>query len=367
LNIPEIAKYLLSHPINNNCEDFFNKSPQEIIQSQALKNKFLNQPILSSSLKKLCEEKLYIPSKLNKGSNNSYDGIIFNFCSILNPRFSPVVPNDAKDFLIFILERIHCELNKPNNKINNDNDNFNESFAKFFSFFAIFCRSVITDQFNWINESISTCKNCKNNTFHYQTFPYLVLDLERTRKEQFKIAHFKKIKKYKMEKDEKSFNKWYNEYYQQKENIFINLKDCIDYYINKENKYNISCQFCYAQNQNILTNKIYSSPNIFIFILNRGKNNIHDVKMKYPQTLDLTGYIILDVSPKKYELIGVVTHLGFSGSEGHFIAFCKSPIDGKWFRYNDDKVSEADNHNIYNEGKAYILFYRKVDIKILDS
>ena len=80
--------------------------------------------------------------------------------------------------------------------------------------------------------------------------------------------------------------------------------------------------------------------------------------MNYPPTLELSEYIELNSCPNTYELIGVITHLGVSGPGGHFIAYCKSPIDEKWYKYNDDKVTEADKFNIYNEGVAYILFYR---------
>ena len=85
--------------------------------------------------------------------------------------------------------------------------------------------------------------------------------------------------------------------------------------------------------------------------------------MNYPPILELSEYIELNTCPNTYELIGVITHLGVSGPGGHFIAFCKSPIDEKWYKYNDDKVSEADKFNIYNEGVAYILFYRHTKYK----
>ena len=83
--------------------------------------------------------------------------------------------------------------------------------------------------------------------------------------------------------------------------------------------------------------------------------------MNYPPELDLSKYIqTADKSPTKYELIGVITHLGVSGPNGHFIAFCKNIMNGKWYKYNDQTVSEADNFSVHNEGIAYILFYNMV-------
>ena len=41
-----------------------------------------------------------------------------------------------------------------------------------------------------------------------------------------------------------------------------------------------------------------------------------------------------------YELIGLVTHYGESNAGGHFMARCKSPIDGNWYLYNDQNVTK---------------------------
>ena len=83
--------------------------------------------------------------------------------------------------------------------------------------------------------------------------------------------------------------------------------------------------------------------------------------MDYPPQLDMSKYVeTTDKSPTKYELTGVITHLGVSGPNGHFIAFCKNIMDGKWYKYNDEIVTEADNFSVHNEGIAYILFYNMV-------
>ncbi len=63
-----------------------------------------------------------------------------------------------------------------------------------------------------------------------------------------------------------------------------------------------------------------------------------------------------------YKLIGVVTHLGESGASGHFIAYCRSPIDNQWYRYNDDIVTKVNNfqREIIEYAMPYILFFQKV-------
>ena len=56
--------------------------------------------------------------------------------------------------------------------------------------------------------------------------------------------------------------------------------------------------------------------------------------------------------------------MGESGASGHFIASCRSPIDGQWYQYNDDLVSRINsfNNEILNYAMPYVLFYQKKKI-----
>ena len=63
-----------------------------------------------------------------------------------------------------------------------------------------------------------------------------------------------------------------------------------------------------------------------------------------------------------YELIRVVTHYGESSANGHFISRCISPIDEKWYSYNDaivNKIGFFSKNEFYN-GHPYIFFYKKL-------
>ena len=46
---------------------------------------------------------------------------------------------------------------------------------------------------------------------------------------------------------------------------------------------------------------------------------------------------------------------------GHFIVYCKSPNDKKWYLYNDAMVSQIKNveNDINSRGIPYVLFYQK--------
>ena len=62
-------------------------------------------------------------------------------------------------------------------------------------------------------------------------------------------------------------------------------------------------------------------------------------------------------------MIGVVTHLGESDASGHFIAYCKSPIDRCWYQYNDELVFEVKDFSkeIRDYVEPEILFYQKIN------
>jgi len=60
-----------------------------------------------------------------------------------------------------------------------------------------------------------------------------------------------------------------------------------------------------------------------------------------------------------YELVAVANHFG-SRSEGHYIAHCRSAVDGLWYWFDDTNVT----CRVHSEGPsthAYVLFHRQVD------
>ena len=71
-------------------------------------------------------------------------------------------------------------------------------------------------------------------------------------------------------------------------------------------------------------------------------------------------------SYKKYFLCGIITHLGESGTSGHFIAYCRNDINDKFTRYNDDMVTKVNvmkamstkiSMNEKEKKTPYILIY----------
>ena len=119
------------------------------------------------------------------------------------------------------------------------------------------------------------------------------------------------------------------------------------------------CEKCGNNNAKICSlTQIFSSPNILMIVLNRGKGLQFNIKIIFQEQLcvkTLNGNQL-------YELQSVVKHLGDSSATGHFIAYCKSPIPrfkNNWYCYNDKTVVEANDwKSIHDVGHTYILFYQ---------
>ena len=282
-----------------------------------------------------------------------------NTIEAMNISFKLGQDGDYKDFIVFLLEQFHKELKKTNN--NDDNiclDRKNESFNQydknqilnhFLEDFKNEC-SIIYDTFFGYNEITNECLNCKNiydsknlensKSYKYEVFNCLTFPLEEVQKMKNNSNH--------------------NNIQINQKNI-VSLYDCF-YYIsksiqNKGEKKNI-CHVCKKMGDSIITTNIYSSPSVLILILKWGKNN--DVNLNYEEIIDITKFVQLKGhSNIIYNLYGVIAQI--EGSNTNFVASCKSPIDNKWYRYNDAIVKLITNvqKDVIEFGIPYILFYVK--------
>ena len=298
----------------------------------------------------------------------------------LNGKFKQGEQNDAKEFILYVITKLNEELNDYPYEKDNDSkikkplikdDNKKEKNSEYYNYedcYKYSHSSIISDTFCWDKQILVNCKNCSHVTQSFQSCFYMKFELETIRREKYFRENESKIQKIipnteLTENDIEEINNKISIEYEKKQNTPVSLKECIDYYLseksieNKENK----CKFCCGNNL-FLKNNIYASPNVFIFILERGKNNIYNVKLEFSESLNLTEYVVSDSCEHKYnnyKLIGVVTHTGMSGGkDGHFIAFIKSQIGSKWYKCNDDNVTEAERTEVFNTGYPYVLLYK---------
>ncbi|OAQ98848.1 hypothetical protein LLEC1_05980, partial [Akanthomyces lecanii] len=86
-----------------------------------------------------------------------------------------------------------------------------------------------------------------------------------------------------------------------------------------------------------------------------------DVLVDFPiEELDLTARVIEKEVGKSevYDLIAVDDHYGGLGG-GHYTAYAKNFVDGKWYNYNDSSVSLVSDPQSVITSAAYLLFYKR--------
>ena len=270
-----------------------------------------------------------------------------------NPLFKGVQANDSKDLIIFLLEILNNELvkmhNKKRNIVENRNDDGSELYQKIDAsnekavldyfvkeFKKNYC-SVIGQYLFGFNKSLFVCQSCGGKVFNFNLFNNLIFNLEAT-------------------------SNYYNLSYNNSTIPIINFDFCFKYMIKEEVFQSTYCQHCGLTGLSKYRETIYSLPLYLIIILNRGRGNIFNCNVQIPEIFDASNYIEIKSENNNYELVGIVSHFGESGMGGHFIAFCKHSIDGKWRCYNDSIVTECQNDYL-NKGTPYIVFYKKYQIE----
>ena len=283
----------------------------------------------------------------------------------LNTLFKDNNAGDSKDLACYLIMQLHQELNHidstlninvPKNKyINNDNLNIDpynqmEVFQFFAQDFTLNNSSIISQLFYGVNQNMFECQVCKLNNmqrgittplikYNYENFFFLIFPLDEVRKYIAQI------------------NNMGNNYQNINE---VGILDCFNYY-QKLNEMNGYCERCGSNNAKIISaTQVFCAPNILMVVFNRGKGLQFQIKINFPENLDLRKTIFN--CSKIYELQSVVKHLGDSSASGHFIAYCRSAIPkfhDNWYCYNDKTVVQTNNwKDIHDVGVTYILFYQ---------
>jgi ubiquitin C-terminal hydrolase len=355
----------------------FNSKVEETINKYLKENKLC----LTSSFKILIDNLWPYGNKiLESYQGKNFNNIFFipqeieNKISKMNNLFKGVAAYDPKDLVNFIIMTLHEELNETpksninNNGVNNQNINLynnNEVLQNFLNNFKNE-NSIISKDFYAVYHTLSKCSKCQLIENNYQKYYFLIFPLEEIRK--YKINQYNKQM---MNMCQNMFNAnpfLFQQNLQKIQNInSVTLEDCLNYKekidtFQGENA--IYCNFCKAQLTSFYQTKLFTGPEILIIILDRVKEIEFKVKLEFGLFIDITNYIELkENNGWKYELIGIITYLAKNNESGHFIAFCKSPIDGSWYQYNDELVFEVKDFakEIRDNTMPEILFYQKIN------
>ena len=350
--------------------DYMNASLQCLSNIEQLTNYFKydssikeiikNQPNSLTASYKLIIDKLW-PSNDNHNiifnNNRSYTPNDFkDHLSEINILFQGKTENNVRDFFSFIMAKLNDELNKGdknNNNFENYVDLANEQmvFDEFIKEFKRSNNSIISDLFYGITESKIKCSKCKITKYNFQINYFFAFILEEVLK--FKLDELQKNNNIQNQKEKNIKIQLLNkniidikDYFQYEQRIDIFSGDSMMY-----------CSLCQKLSDSFFQTIFYTLPQILIIILYKRKHN-NKIRLQFDELLDLKDYA---KNGGIYELIGVINHLGEYDSSGHFIAACKSPINNRWYRYNDAVVTNITNfkNDILDFGEPHVLFYKR--------
>ena len=268
-----------------------------------------------------------------------------NVLGEMNSLFQGVKANDSKDLIIFLLETFNKELVQIHNKKKNIKGDENESnpnidptneHSVFNAFRVDFSRthySVVGFNLCGFQRNVFICNNCNNISNDFNIFNFLNFGLEAT-------------------------SNFFNLSNNHTQIPIITFDHCFSYLSREETLQQTYCRKCKITGGSKYKEIVYMLPNYLIIILNRGKGNTFNCRVDIPERFCSSNYEQI-VKNNIYQLIGIVSHFGESGMGGHFIAFCRHSMDGKWRCYNDSIVAECQNDYL-NKGTPYILFYENI-------
>lgn len=124
------------------------------------------------------------------------------------------------------------------------------------------------------------------------------------------------------------------------------------------------CPACKEHRQATKKIELWSVPDILTIHLKRFKSyrsfsDKVDTTVEFPiEGLDLTFHVSGRDKGLIYDLFAVDNHFGGLGG-GHYTSYVKNFVDGKWYYFDDSRVSPVDDPSEAIKGSAYLLFYRR--------
>ena len=255
--------------------------------------------------------------------------------------------SNSRDLIDFLLERFHQELNQINVNIKPTNYQFSDKLDEkkmlnlFIKKFKMEFCSIISELFYGIMETKYQCDRCKKIEYNFQIYTFLEFHLESVNKYCFNRG---------LRKNNDNENK----------NLDINLFECFDYLGNTElmtGENQMYCNICKRCCDAFYSISLYSTPHYLIINLKRN-SDLSEYNVVFPEKLNLLNFVSYKEGNTYFELYAVISHIGPSSMNGYFIAYCKSNIDKKWYKYNDAIVTPCDKKDEYKNGIPYILFYQ---------
>uniref|UniRef100_A0A8C3LGE2 Ubiquitin carboxyl-terminal hydrolase n=1 Tax=Chrysolophus pictus TaxID=9089 RepID=A0A8C3LGE2_CHRPC len=169
------------------------------------------------------------------------------------------------------------------------------------------------------------------------------------------------------EQEAQAFEKHASVLQPQKMKAVVALKDCIELFTTMETLGEHDpwyCPNCKKHQQATKKFDLWSLPKILVVHLKRFSYSRYwrdklDTVVEFPiRGLNMSEFVCDPRgSSYVYDLIAVSNHYGAMGV-GHYTAYAKNKVNGKWYYFDDSSVSLASEDQIVTKA-AYVLFYQR--------
>ncbi|XP_055563519.1 ubiquitin carboxyl-terminal hydrolase 4 isoform X3 [Falco biarmicus] len=169
------------------------------------------------------------------------------------------------------------------------------------------------------------------------------------------------------EQEAQAFEKHGSMLQPQKKKAVVALRDCIELFTTMETLGEHDpwyCPNCKKHQQATKKFDLWSLPRILVVHLKRFSYSRYwrdklDTVVEFPiRGLNMSEFVC---DPRAgsyvYDLIAVSNHYGAMGV-GHYTAYAKNKVDGKWYYFDDSSVLLASEDQIVTKA-AYVLFYQR--------
>ncbi|KAI8639614.1 hypothetical protein BD408DRAFT_434945 [Parasitella parasitica] len=268
------------------------------------------------------------------------------------PQFRNTDQHDSQEFLIFILDALHEDLNQNCNKrmtLVQDDAEFErlpdwQASALSWDRYLATNSSIIVSLFQGQYRSRLTCLTCKHTSTTYNSFMSLSLPIP-TKK--MRISS-------------------------------VTLNQCLDYFVkeevlDKEDAWR--CPKCQKKRKASKQLTLSRLPDVLLIQLKRFSmeglfRNKLDIMVKCPtRSLDLSGYVPMSMTPSPpqdrpsfiYDLYAVSNHYG-SLTGGHYTASVRDGYSDKWHFFDDSRLKLMEESKAVTKA-AYNLFYVRSKVK----
>ena len=256
---------------------------------------------------------------------------------IVAPRFSGYNQHDAQEFMRFLLNELHEEINRADvkdRKSPGDNESLQEACDRYLTWED----SKISELFSGILRSEVCCSVCEHRSVVFIPFMDLALPIPKS-----------------ISTSSRSYS------YHSTSYDTVKLDACMQVFTEEETLDEEERPYCNKCNNLTKSTKqlsISKLPEFLMIQLKRFSGYTVRSKLSTPVEFE-ERWEICDNSGKThaYSLYGIACHSGGIYG-GHYTAYCK--YNKQWRCFNDRYVA-AENWDYVKWQEAYILFYEKID------